>query len=239
MNFRACGLAFGLGVFGALSASAATVSIATDEGILMSTQHGIRSNTSTTGLDLAGMQLRASFADGAVEDLVWEAYDIYTNGGTTSTGFSINAGWEGFHLTTTRVLTSLTFFAATANTIFDMLKLNDGDEGNTLTTKWGFPFEIYGGDDVEGDIHVSYANAVLLEGQPRGADAFTDMTVDFSGLAGGGFSGYLFFNSDMDSLAVAGDLVPVPVPLPAGLPLLLGALGGLALLRRGRAATRA
>lgn len=217
---------------GAAAAPAATISIASEQGTLMSTEHGIRADTSTTGVDLAGMLLRVGFADGAVEDLVWEAYDPYTNGGTTTTGFSLSASWDGFRLTTSRVVTSMTFFAATANSIFDILETSDGEEGATYSTKRGFPFEIYGGDPVEGDIRVTYSNAVVLAGHPQGADAFTDMAVDFSGVEGGGFSGYLFFNSDLDTLAVAGDLVPVPVPLPAGAPLLLGALGGLALLRR-------
>lgn len=212
------------------AAPAATVSIATEPGTLMSTEHGIREDTSTTGRDLAGMVLRVGFADGALEDLVWEAYDIYTSGGTATTGFSIRAGWDGFRLTTERAVTSMTFFAATANAIFDILRINDGEEGATYSTKWGFPFEIYGGDPGEGDIRVTYSNAVVLAGHPQGADAFTDMTVDFSGLEGGAFSGSLFFNSDLDTLAVAGDLAPVP--LPAGAPLLLAALAGLAALRR-------
>ena len=56
------------------------------------------------------------------------------------------------------------------------------------------------------------------------------MSVDFSGLWGGGLLGSMAFETDLDTLRVAGDLTPVPVP--GGLPLLASGALLLGLARR-------
>lgn len=235
MNFPVFPIAFALGgVLSTTAVSAATVTIDAVLGTPMITQSGIRADTATRGTDLAGMVVRAVFGDGTISDLTWQAYDPYTNGGTTTTGFSLAAGWNGFHLETTRQLSSLTLFGATGNALFDILPAYEGEPGNTPTTKNGYDFDIKDGDPGAGEIGVTYSDAVTLAGTVPGADAFATMRVDFTGLSAGGFTGFLHFTTDLDSLAVAGDLVPAAVPLPAGMPLLLGGLGVLAVARRRR-----
>ena len=234
MNFPVFPIALALG--GVLSittaVSAATVSIDAVLGTPMITQSGIRADTTTRGVDLAGMVVQAVFGDGTISDLTWQAYDPYTSGGTTTTGFSLEAGADGFRLETTRLLSSLILFGATGNALFDILPVFEGQPGNTPTTKVGFGFGILNGDPGPGEIGVTYSDAVTLAGAVPGADAFATMRVEFTGLAAGGFTGFLHFTTDLDSLAVAGDLMPAAVPLPATGLLLLGALGGLGLARR-------
>ena len=99
--------------------------------------------------------------------------------------------------------------------IFDILRRRDGD---TPTTRTGFAFYITGGDPLDGEIDVTYSNEVILRNDDHQGDAYTEMEVDFSGLFGGGLEGELAFLTDFDTLAVEGDLNPVP--LPGGLPLL-------------------
>lgn len=134
--------------------------------------------------------------------------------------------------------------------LFDVTAANE-DNGSTASTNgssFGFPFSFTREDGEPNGtepacdpaisscvISVNYSGAVNITGAPAVGDLFTTLFVDFSGLNSGGFTGSLVYRSDQDTLRVAGDLTPVvpsPVPLPAGLPLLLAGLGGLAVLRR-------
>ena len=81
---------------------------------------------------------------------------------------------------------------------------------------------------------VTYSGEVSIGSDPAVGDLYTTMTVDFSGLDAGGFTGQSTYTSDVDVLRTRNDLRPLSasVPLPAALPLLLVGLGGLRLLRR-------
>ena len=230
----ACAAALGLGVFAATTASAATVSIQTFETDAVVMQHGIRADTGTTGADLGGMVVTAGYADGSSESLTWAAFDNrYNFGGASGTGFDIEFGWRYFEVTTQTAIHSLTFEAGLGNAIFDLH--TPGGHFNTPGTKGGFDFYLDSSDTNEGEVAVSYSGAVTLAGSERGIDTFTTMMIDFTGLEGGALTDMVRFNSDLDSLLVAGDLTPVDVanvPLPAGLPLLLAGLGLLGLQRR-------
>jgi len=218
-----------------MSHASTVVNIETITGIAQETVHAIGS-TSTLGNDLDGMRVTASYGDGFSEVLTWAAYDPYTNGGTTGSGVDISMGWQGFQVSTTRLVTGLLFEADLGNAVFDMDWANN-TAGDTPTTGRGVPFEFLNDSDanLEGSVTALYSGAVNVVGTEAVGDIYTDMFVDFSALTGGGLMGDVFFRSDLDSLAVAGDLSPVglsAVPLPATLPLMLAGLGGLGLMRR-------
>ena len=229
--------AFGAGILMLLTsvgaASAASVSYSFDEGELVVSQDGIRADTSTNGWDLFGMIVTATFGDGTTESLVWSPQLSWE--GVQSGGFILEYGGNDWNLTSDRLLTSLLLEADEGNAMFDANTLSEGEAGNSPTTSGGYPFEIRGTDLLTGNIAVTYSGGVIMAGAPRGTDTFTDMLLDFTGLSGGGFIGTMSFNTDLDSLETAGDLTPLsPVPLPAGLPLLLVGLSAFGLYRRKR-----
>ena len=248
------------------TAQATTVTVATETGIALETEYGIRTysdtgeyNTITRGVDLAGMQVTATFSDGSTELVTWAAEDIYTNGSAQGSNFSLSMGdLPTMTLNSALLMTSLTLDASTSRSetvdfripgdplvtygasLFDALPDNEGTPNNTPGSLFGFPVNFFVGTDPEGTVAVTYSGAVNLAGSPAAGDLFTTMMLDFSGLTAGGFMGSTLFETDMDTLAVAGDLYapgvvvqePSPVPLPAALPMLLAGLGGLSLLRR-------
>lgn len=213
------------------SAGAATISIATNENDPYVSQLGIRADTGTVGADLGGMIVTAGFADGTTETLVW-APTFAQDGGVSGIGFSLFYGYRNFELSVMQAMTSLTMFAAPGNAMFDIE--TPGEIGDTYGTKIGFSFRLPDTDTHVGEIGVTYTGAVTIDGHDRGIDVFTTMIVDFTGLAGGGLANHLSFATDLDSLEVAGDLVPAPseVPLPDSLPLLAAGLAMFGLSRR-------
>jgi hypothetical protein len=226
-----------LSLIAATSASQAStvINIETLTGVAHETVHAIGS-TATRGNNLDGMRVTASYGDGFSEVLTWAAYDRYTNGGTTGSGVDISMGWQGFQVSATRLVTGLLFEADLGNAVFDMDWANN-TAGDTATTGRGVPFEFLNGSDaaMEGSVTASYSNIVNVAGAEAVGDIYTDMFVDFSQMTGGGLLGNVSFESDLDSLAVAGDLSAVglsTVPLPATLPLMLVGLGGIGLMRR-------
>ena len=141
-------------------------------------------------------------------------------------------GWGGFLLSATRRVSSFTMNLLGASSLFDAGTAYEWEDNNTLTTSVGFPYRTIGTDTLLGNISVTYRDAIVLAGQPLQHDAYTTMTVDYTGLEGGGLLGSTLFDTDMDTLEVAGDLTPVP--LPAGMVLMLSALGMLGLRKRFR-----
>jgi hypothetical protein len=217
-------------------ANAAVVQIATQEGVAQTTQQGIRDLTGTTGLDLDGMLVTASYADGSSEQMTWAAINLYDQGAARGTGSYIFSSWDAFELTTTQRLTSLLLQAAPASSIFDISPLYEGEVGNTPTTLGGHPFAVREaastGIQMDDIITATYSGIVTLAGFATGIDTYTDMLLDFSQVAGGGLLGYLEFSTDLDTLRVSGDLAVSTVPVPGSFWLMLAAIGGLLVLRR-------
>jgi hypothetical protein len=227
--------AFSLIAAASASHASVVVNIETETGIAQETVHAI-GDSSTLGNELGGMRVTASYGDGSSEVLTWEVRDIYTRGGITGSGVEIEMGWQGFEVSSTQLMTGLLFEADLGNAVFDMDWANN-TAADTPTTGRGVPFEFLNNTDaaLDGTVTAAYSGAINITGAEAVGDIYTDMFVDFSQLSGGGLLGDVFFRSDLDSLAVAGDLSPVDisaVPLPATLPLMLVGLGGIGLMRR-------
>ena len=185
------------------------------DGVPYQTTEGVREDTSSRGVDIAGALIVATYLDGTTENLTWSAFDPYTFGGANGMYIAMSFGFAEHILTTTKLLTSLEIDLTPASSVFDITTTMEGDlEGiNTPTSKNGFPFKILSGDEAEtGSVTATYSNIVNLTGQPPQGDLFTTILIDFSGLSAGGILGEINWNSDIDTLETAGDLVPVPSP---------------------------
>ncbi|SMD11488.1 hypothetical protein [Primorskyibacter flagellatus] len=183
--------------------------------------YGIRDDTVTRGGDLAGMIVTASYVDGTTDTVTfgatWGAW-----GQANGSGFEISLEWKAFELSVTKSLKSLSLDTRAASAVFDAsTSTRLGDD--TYGTKVGYAFSVFGDYDPEGVIDVNYSQAFVLAGHERAPDTYTRLSIDFSGLEGGGLSRNLQFRSDLDSLAVSGDLSSVP--LPASLLLFASAFG--------------
>lgn len=203
---------------------ASTVNINLESGgVQYLSQHGIRDNTATFGRDLTGMIVTASYVDGTTEAVTWGA-TRGAFGQSVGSGFSLVFGWSEFALSMTKSLASLSLDSRTGNAVFDTSRsTRPGDD--TYGTKGGYPFEISGDYDPDGMIDVTYSQGFIVAGYERAPDTYTRMSIDFRGLEGGGLSSALQFRTDLDSLAVAGDLSSVP--LPASLLMFASAFGVL------------
>lgn len=239
---------------------ATTVKVITETGTAMETESGIRADTGTRGYELAGATVTASFTEGADETAVWFAdpFALAANGGVNGDQWSLFQNGFGVVslVSNGRIMTGFEINASTSVSVtpdfsdppnapfvqgaslFDVSAADEalGSPDSTPGSSFGFPFRfLFNAPD--GDVTVTYSGAVNIKGFEAVGDLFTTMSVDFTGLVGGGFTGSSTYESDQDTLRFAGDLTPVnpsPIPLPAGLPLLLAGLGGLALLRRNR-----
>lgn len=186
------------------------------DGVQYVTTQGIREDTSSRGVDLAGALIVATYLDGTTETLTWAALDPYTNGGATGANIDMFFGFDAHLLTTTKLLTSLEINLTPANSVFDITTTmeTDLDGINTPTSKNGFPFRLLSFDiPVSGSVVATYSNIVSLAGHPAEGDLYTTMLIDFSGLSTGGVLGAVSWNSDIDTLRTSGDLVPLAPPV--------------------------
>lgn len=178
------------------------------------TVHGIRDDTSSRGVDLEGARITLTYADGTTETLTWHATDPYTNGGAVGENTQMSFGYDWHHLETTKPLATMEIDLQPASSVFDTTTTPDDDPngGSTPNSLEGFPFRVdSGSQDLAGDLEVTYSGIVNLAGSPPAGDLFTTMTVDFSGLPGGGLKGCLDWKSDIDTMREKGDLVSTEV----------------------------
>ena len=179
------------------------------------TKYGIREDTSTRGADLDGTIIRATYADGTTETLTWQKFDQWTYGGAEGQYIEMSYGYEFHQLSTTKPLASLEINLQPASSVFDMSLASDEDPdgGSTLSSKGGYPFGLSPAyEGIDGTITATYSGIVNLKGSAAVGDLYTTIVIDFSGLPGGGLLGNLEWESDMDTMKVAGDLLSTGVP---------------------------
>lgn len=232
--------------------SATTVNVTTQTGTPYVSPVEVRADTGSRGVDLAGAQVTATYADTTREVMTWGALDAFTAGEARGTDFAIYMDFEGFDIRATKQLTQLridlsqsfSIVDGSGRSVFDVLTADTGQPGNTPSSAFGFPVRFdnksfaqvsffgallpFGATTVapEGSVTASYSGSVSIGAAPVQGDLFSTLEIDFTGLSDGYFVGDANFETDIDTLRVA-----APVPLPAGLPLLLLGLSGLALVR--------
>jgi hypothetical protein len=193
---------------------------------------------------MIGTKVTAGFADGTSETVIWGTISP-TAGAAIGTGIYVgvagdtfNATWLLYNLNTTSLLTSLWIDAGAGNTVFDRTNPAPGTNGSAS----GRDFTDGSGAAVSGSIVVTYSKAVALTGFSPLGDLFALMSLDLTGLTGGGLSssvvnGY-WFRQDTDNLSLAGDLVPIAeTPIPGAVFLMgsvLAAGAGFGAWRRKR-----
>ena len=174
---------------------------------------GMRESTTIArGVDMAGAIVTAVYTDGTSETLTWQADDPFTFGSATGSEIDMSFGFEAHQLTTTKRLASFEIDLQPSSAVWDTTAADEDQNpfaASTPGTSFGFPFDFVSGSaPLAGNVGVTYSGIVNLAGQPAEGDLYTTMSVDFSGLENGGLLGYVEWNSDMDPLEVAGDLVP-------------------------------
>lgn len=165
--------------------------------------HGIRADTASRGVDLEGAKITVTYTDGTTETLTWKALDPYTAGGATGDNIDMYFGYDWHQLTTTKPLASLKIDLAPANSVFDTTFASDGNPNDPSTpgSKEGFPFKVSPDyEDLGGTITATYSGIAGLDGNAPVGDLYTTMTLDFTSLPGGGLQGDLVWNSDIDTL---------------------------------------
>ena len=170
-------------------------------------------NLNARGGDFEGVVMTIDYADGTSETVVWDRVDAVTGeavgSGVTATA-SGSTHFGGFDLSATNRVAKITLETLpAAKVFFDVTRAFNGQPGDTAGTFGGGPLIVVGGDPLSGLITTQYSGIIGFEGQPFGADAFTTVEIDFSGLDDGGFLGSTEFGIDLDRLAVEGDLAPV------------------------------
>ncbi len=148
--------------------------------------------------------------------------DFKTNNGNLSTiGDWLATGFNG-------VVTGLN--ALTAGTQLSASNINNG---SAVTTFFDFTATFLSGFD--SIIRHDDGITVFDDGTQLATSANPTTVIDtiVNGFDGGTFRLiYAATNNDPSILKVTGDNLPAPVPLPAGMPLILAGLGGLAMLRK-------
>lgn len=235
-------LAAAFAISGSSAVQAATIDVTRIADNPHESVFGLRANTGTEGRDLDGAIITATYADGSSEALVWEAvnFDYTLDGGATGAGVSLFMNYDALQVTASAMMTSLSFDLAPATTVFDSMYglFPFPDPGSTPGSSFGNEFVFAEGEaSMVGTLGVTYSGIVNLAGAEAAGDLFTTMTLDFTGLVGGGYQGYFSFYSDMDTMEVAGDLTPVP--LPTSLSFMLLGLAGLGATRHIRQTRKA
>lgn len=202
----------------------------------MTSDDGV-SGFTTDGADMTGMTVTGTFAGGATETLTF-APTAGNAGGATGSLFSVlqtdTTYSNPFQISNLSglALERLSFDAGAGQALFDR---TFGSAAGTTGSSSGKDLQ-ESGTALTGAIVVTFSAAVGVAGADPVGDLFARMTVDLTGVAGGGLgAGQSWaFIQDTDTLATFGDLTPA-VPVPAAGGLLAAGLAALAAVRRRRA----
>lgn len=198
-------------------------------------------DASTSGSNMAGMEVTAYFDNNSSESATWVATND-TGGAAAGTNWSLGVTGETtfinpFTMTLSLaqeiVLTRLVIDGRPGDTVFDVIS---GDNLTPESYNGRVISFVYGPEEL--NITATYRNEVALNNVLYG-DLYTLLDLSFSG-ANGGLQGgnSLYFIADTDNTAIAGDLklatAPEPVPEPSTLFLLGSGLAWLGLYARKR-----
>jgi hypothetical protein len=194
-----------IAVLAAVGVANASVIVSTDAGTLYQTD--ALSGFSTSGDDMAGMQVTAMFLSGGTETVTWNATGAGA-GAAVGTGWSLAESGDTFgsnwYLNSDVGLAGVMISAAPGDSVFDIFENDSGTDGSAL----GWEFDVT--SDHSGlDILATYRNAVALTGDAPVGDLWETLDIQFRA---NGFIGTLSFIADTDSAATAGDINPVPAP---------------------------
>lgn len=227
-----------LGLSFSTAGHAATVDLNYDLQTVYTSETGVRANTATYNRDLVGMTVSATFTDGGSGSWSWGQRNPYNPWSLGLLGapshLGLAYGPNMFALGVEQRIESLDINLAGANAIFDAGGYGNSDPRNSPTTSSGIEFDVlFGLAGLDGEIGATYGDHVQIGDHLTGEDSFARLSLDFSGLDGGGFLGNLLWRNDIDVLASDGQLAAVtPIPLPAGMGLLFAGLGALGAVRR-------
>ena len=230
----AVSLIFGSTAFAAPIAPTVTF----EDGLLLTTSDiaGVADYT-TSGAEMAGMLVRATFSDGTTEESIWQATGAVSGGATGldwgvkfdfATTFSNTDRWEvEMDAGSSRTMVGLFFDGRPGDTIFDVI----GSPDLTPDSEAGI---VFGDGLVDGpsgmDINATYRNKVAL-GNVFYNDLFTVLDLEFigTGLSAGDV---MTFFADTDNPGTPGDIRPFGVPSPSSIALIGLGLAALFLMRR-------
>jgi hypothetical protein len=186
----------------------------------------------TFGSMMDGMTVTATFSDGLVESRSW-ADTGATSGGVSGTGWTLGVTGDTFNLnfwtftdsdTSARSLVSLELDGSTGLTVFDTTFNNNlGTDGSSL----GLTF--FTGLAVDGSVSAIYSRPVAIGANAPVLDLYQLLTIDFTGVPGGGINTSFTFTQDTDNDSRFAD-----VPEPATLLLVFGGVAAAAARRRQR-----
>lgn len=210
---------------------AATVSFDTDDKDAVSTSE-IGGHT-TNGADMDGMRVTAFFDQGITQSARFTA-DGSSSGIARHDGFSLSFDGRSTFSTpfvlkaTQGRLQSLKIDGVSGDTIFDIVGSSTGTAGSANGRLFSTT------SDKSGNVAVTFSRPVSLSQETHAGDLYAAMMVDFGGIGGLAAGETFSFIQDTDNTAIAGDLTPAiaAVPLPAGLLLMINAIGALTALSR-------
>lgn len=178
----------------------------------------------TSGDEMAGMDVTVNFLDGDSETVKWVSLGSQ-NGGALGNGWSLTQSGDTFNQpwtfdnTMAKDIVSLTINAIPGDTVFDIFEMEEGTPGSAQ----GLFFDPISGHAPASSV---YSDIVNLKGQPPVGDLFGVLTLDWNEAAP--------FTSNSKLLMYKADTDTIETPEPTSLLGLLAfsALGASSLLKR-------